>query len=231
MANKNLLILFFSTIIIISALIAAFSYTTKFDSPVLIHVPIIKQKPELYNGCEVTTLTMLLNWTGVPVDKMELAKRIQKDTTDLIKDMDGLIVSWGDPNQGFVGDITGLEMGYGAYHKPVFSLLNQYLPNQGIDLTGSSFTKLLKHMKKEKPIAVWCTSFFKPTEDWVTWESPNGPVTATFDEHCVLLVGFDLTKKVVYINDPLDGSQAKPVPLEDFKNSWEQLGNQAVSLK
>ena len=231
MVKRNLFLTFFSTIIIIGAVMTAISYSTRLDSPVLIHVPIIKQKPELYNGCEVTTLAMLLNWTGVAVDKMDLAKEIQKDNTELTKDLDGMIVSWGDPNEGFVGDITGLEIGYGVYHKSIASLLNEYMPEISVDLTGTSFKKILNHVKKGKPVAVWCTSFFKPTEDWVTWEGPNGPVTATFDEHCVLLVGFDLTKQVVYINDPLDGSRGKPIPLEDFKNSWEQLGSQAVSIK
>ena len=55
MVKRNLFLTFFSTIIIIGAVMTAISYSTRLDSPVLIHVPIIKQKP-LYNGCEVTTL-------------------------------------------------------------------------------------------------------------------------------------------------------------------------------
>lgn len=204
--------------------------TTPTESPVLIQVPIIEQKPELYNGCEVTTLTMLLNWAGVTVDKLQLADKIQKDNTQVEEDEDGEITYWGDPNRGFVGDITGIDIGYGVYHKPIASLLNQFLPGKAADLTGSTFDQILDHVKQGKPVAIWCTSFFAPTDDWVTWQSANGTVKATFDEHCVLLVGFDRNKKIVYLNDPLDGAASKAVALEDLEKSWEQLGSQAVSV-
>lgn len=203
---------------------------TTTESPVLIHVPSIEQKPELYNGCEVTTLTMLLNWAGVTVDKLQLANKIQKDNTKADENEDGNIVYWGDPNRGFVGDITGIDIGYGVYHQPIASLLNHYLPGKAEDLSGSSFQQILDYVKKGKPVALWCTASFTPTDDWVTWESPNGAVKATFDEHCVLLVGYDQNKKIVYLNDPLDGTKAKAVALDNFEKSWEQLGKQAVSV-
>jgi uncharacterized protein YvpB len=198
---------------------------------VLLKVPVINQLPELYNGCEVTSLTMLLNWAGVAVDKVQVADDLPKNPTSRVIDSSGTITYWGDPNKGFVGDITGENPGFGVYHGPIAALLNRYLPGKAIDLTGSSFSDILHYVSIGKPVIVWTTQTFAPTNEWVTWQSPSGPVKTTFDEHCVLLVGYDMDKKVVYINDPMGGIPAKEISLQPFQESWEQLGKQAVSVK
>ena len=200
-------------------------------SSALIHVPIIKQKPELYNGCEVTSLTMLLNWAGVSVNKLQVADRIQKDPTPKREDSSGEIIYWGNPNRGFVGDITGVNEGYSVNHGPIVELLDEHLPGKGVDLTGSSFQQILDNVIAGKPVVIWSTIYFVPTNNWETWDSPDGLVKATFQEHCVLLVGFNQDKKVVYVNDPFDGAKAKAVPMDNFVKSWEQLGCQAVTIK
>src|SRR5215510_6806733 len=45
----------------------------------LLDVPLLNQmdKPLLYNGCEVTSLAMILNYNGVKVTKNELAENIK----------------------------------------------------------------------------------------------------------------------------------------------------------
>lgn len=52
------------------------------------NVPVISQKPELFNGCEVTSLAMLLRYAGVNVGKLELAKRLEKDGDPLERFME-----------------------------------------------------------------------------------------------------------------------------------------------
>jgi uncharacterized protein YvpB len=195
----------------------------------LINVPAESQDPELYNGCEVTSLSMLLTAAGHPVDKMTLANEIPKDTTPIVYDNNNRIISWGDPNVGFVGDITGKTPGYGVYHGPVFQLLNTILPGHAVDLTGSSFDQILNHVASGKPVVAWTTVNFSPTSSWVTWQGPNGPVHATFNEHAVLIVGFN--EKQIFINNPLDGTAGEAVDRNQFIASWIQLGQQAVSYR
>lgn len=187
------------------------------------------QEPELYNGCEVTSLSMLLSAAGHPVDKSELADRIVKDSTPFIQDEDGNILQWGDPNDGFVGDITGQDPGYGVSHGPIAQLAASFLPDGAEDFTGSTFADILKTVASGRPVVVWATTEFQPTSARVKWQGPHGPVSATFDEHAVLLVGYD--QQYLYINDPLDGAVGKAVDREQFAAAWEQLGKQAVTYK
>jgi uncharacterized protein YvpB len=196
----------------------------------LLHVPGQSQGPELYNGCEVTSVSMLLAAVGHPVSKMILADAVPKDPTPETVGENGLPVYWGNPENGFVGDITGAsEPGYGVYHGPIAALINQFLPGRVDDMTGESLDAVLEHVAMGKPVVVWTTSDFQPVSGWVTWSSPSGPVRATFDEHVVLVVGY--SPDTVYVNDPLDGSEAKAVPKRLFEETYDQLGRQAVSIQ
>jgi uncharacterized protein YvpB len=54
-----------------------------------------------------------------------------------------------------------------------------------------------------------------------------GDVRATFQEHAVLLVGYD--KDHVYLNDPLSGQKQLQLEKSTFLPSWEALGKQAIT--
>jgi len=194
---------------------------------VLLRVPAMSQNPEFRNGCEVTSLAMLLNYTGHNVSKGTLADTIEKDPTPEQVNADGAIVSWGNPNRGFVGNIQALGAGYGVYHGPIVTLLNRYWPRHGLDLTGQSFDAVLASLQKGHPVIAWTTIQFAPTKNWVTWQSTGGVVKATWDEHTVVIVGYDADN--IYVNDPADGATDKKVSRDEFTASWVQLGSQAVT--
>lgn len=202
----------------------------------LIQVPAVDQYPQLPNGCEITSLTMLMDWAGHPVSKMTLAAEMPKDPTKLVlttsTNAQGQTVHhvqyWGSPNVGFVGDVYEAGEGYGIYHKPLARFLNQLLPGRAVDLTGSSFTTLLHHVAQGIPVEVWATTTLQPTSRWVTWQSPEGPVRATPLEHALLLVGY--SPGYVYLNNPLNGEAAEKAPIGPFIAAWKQLGRQAISL-
>lgn len=195
----------------------------------MITVPAQDQMPQLPNGCEVTSLSMLLSAVGHPIDKMVLAREEPTDPTPLVRDANGKIVSWGNPNVGFVGNPAIQPDGYGIYHGPMAKFLNQLMPGQAVDLTGLAFDNILASVAHGMPVVVWDTADFQPTDSWITWSTPEGPIRVTMEEHAVLVVGYDPTH--IYVNNPLTGQQAQAIDRSQFIAAWKQLGEQAITLK
>ncbi|MBS4173886.1 C39 family peptidase [Bacillus sp. FJAT-49736] len=199
----------------------------KIKDSVSIPAKSISQYPELQRGCEVTSLAMLLETAGVHVDKMTLAKQIQKDPTPR-KVQNGKIY-FGDPNSGFVGNIyTYDKPGLGVYNKPIFDLGDKYLPNKMINLTGHSFEDLKIYLSDNRPIWVIINTEYRklPSSYFQTWNTPNGKIQITYKEHSVLITGYD--QKNIYFNDPLTGQKNK-APVGSFMDAWMQMGSQAIT--
>lgn len=193
------------------------------EKVILSNVPLIQQLPELDRGCEVTSLAMMLQYAGITVDKMKLANEIKK--VDFMND--GVR---GNPNEGFVGNIyTFSESGYGVYHGPLFQLAKKYLPNKAVDLTGKSIEELYKSVKSGQPVVMITNAKFAPLDEdeFTTWETNSGDVSITYNEHCVVLIGYD--EEFVYIRDPLEDSLDIKVPRGKFEKAWMQMGSQAIS--
>lgn len=176
---------------------------------------------------------MLLRAVGHPVSKLALARLQPRDATPVTFDSEGHgfddVRRWGDPEVGFVGSVYGAGIGYGIYHRPLASLLDRVMPGRAVDLTGSRFDDLLRHVAAGTPVVVWDTTTFAPTDDWVTWTAPTRRVRATSYEHAVLLVGYD--SRYVYVNNPLTGIAAQRILRHSFVRAWEQLGRQALTVQ
>lgn len=190
---------------------------------ILLSVPALMQFPELPRGCEVTSLAMLLNFAGVPVDKLTLADEIPK-VPYLSDDI------YGNPHQGFVGNMyTYNEPGLGVYHEVIEDLANQYLPNQIDNITGDPFSSVQKKLNEGKPVWVIVGSTFNyvPEDQWETWNTSDGEIKITRRVHSVLVTGYDENK--VYFNDPFFPDQNRSADFQEFVTSWAQFGSQAIS--
>ena len=193
----------------------------------MMEVPYLMQMPELPRGCEVTSLAILLLSQGIQTDKMELAERVKKDPTPYqIKNGQ---VFYGNPHAGFVGRMNSYsESGYGVYHEPIAELLNEYMPDMALDLTGCDFDDLLYYLALDIPVWVIINTTYAPLPKsaFLTWNTDLGPIQITYREHSVLLTGYDET--YIYFNDPLTGpSQASRLT---FAEAWKQMGRQAVTI-
>jgi uncharacterized protein YvpB len=195
----------------------------------MLDVVLIKQNPELKYGCEVTSLAMILQYAGVQTNKMELYQSIQKDSDPLIKARNGDILHWGNPAEGFVGDMTGRKAGYAVFDLPMMALINQKLPGRAINLTNQPFDRLLEHVSSGHPVVVWTTGDYRLPDRWEGWYHGNQYIKTPLDLHAVVLVGYD--PNYVYLNDPLSGKKQVRVAKEQFISSWQALQRRAVSYR
>jgi uncharacterized protein YvpB len=194
---------------------------------VMLDVPLIRQNPELKYGCEVTSLTMVLQYAGIRVDKMTLANELEKDIDPVIRDRYGNIIRWGNPDDGFVGDITGKHLGYAVFDKPMERLMKKYMPNRTLNLTNKPFKQILAQVNDGKPVLVWTTGDYRLPDRWESWKHGNKTIKTPLDLHAVVLVGYD--KDHVYLNDPLSGKKSVKVKKTNFIKSWEALKKRALS--
>jgi uncharacterized protein YvpB len=186
----------------------------------VLDVPLLNQmdSPRLYNGCEVTSLAMILNYKGISVTKNQLAEAI---TSVPLQYSNG---EYGNPNSGFVGNMEN-GPGLGVYHEPIFKLAQKYL--EAADLTNSSFDQLVNEVANGNPVWVITTSTFAPVSEFQSWQTPEGTVDITYKMHSVVITGYDSSS--IYINNPY-GTKNQKVDRESFIEAWEQMGKQAVVL-
>lgn len=190
-------------------------------------VPHIGQYPELYRGCEVTSLAMLLNYYKINVTKMELAKKIKKEPF-IFKLNDGKTYN-GNPHSGFVGDIYSIKnKGYGVYNEPLHELLSSYVGNSAINLTGINFEDLYYYINKNIPIVVIINTKFKPLaeNEFEKLKTTKGDIKITYKEHSVVITGYD--ENYIYFNDPMYPNIKGKKNKNEFIKAWEQMGKQAI---
>lgn len=196
----------------------------RLPSNIKIDVPLILQQPELDRGCEVTSLAMLLQFDGVEIDKLTLAKEIKKVPFE----ENGLR---GNMNEGFVGNMyTFNQPGLGVYHDPIMNLGLKY-SNNLLDISGEPFEKVLRFLANGKPVWVISTSTFTklPEYHFQIWNTHAGEMKVTYKEHSVVLTGYD--ENFIYINDPLHQKKNRKIDRIQFKQGWEQMGSQAITFK
>lgn len=205
--------------------------TVKVEKPAnnskILEVELINQLPEYKNGCEATSLTMLLNYAGVTVDKDTVVSKMKKDATEVKYDGRGNILEWGDPRVGFVGDVTGKKPGYSIDPIALKSVIEEYLPGKSLDLTGCEFYKLQEILYTGRPIVVWVNKTFEEPKVSYTWTSARGEISAFKNQHAVVLTGYD--ENNFYYNDPLTEEKNASISKEVFKGVWIAMGSKALS--
>jgi uncharacterized protein YvpB len=108
-------------------------------SSVRLNVPLVGQLPELPTGCEITSVTMMLQHRGAKVDKVALANEMPRHSSD--------------PNYGYVGN-PFTTRGWTVYPPALMKLVGKYAGNAQ-NLTGVSNLKLESELANNKPVMVW----------------------------------------------------------------------------
>lgn len=192
-----------------------------------IEVAAVMQTPELPTGCEVTSLTMLLNYIGFDVDKLTLADEYLPKGEYRKADF----------NKFFVGNPRNRQA-YGCTANVIAETAENFLRDydtdnkwQVVNITGRSPEMLYSAVKCGYPVVVWGSiNMGEIIKDHVAWtdEETGNTVSWVGGEHCLLLTGYDMKENLVYVNDPLRGQVS--YEMKTFEKRFEELDRNAVII-
>lgn len=190
------------------------------DSKTKLSVKNIRQKPQLPNGCEITSATIVLNYLGYNVDKVTMADNYLKCGKPYNKT---------DPNEAYMGDPHGT--GWYCFAPVIEDAVNKYFVANGYDtyraydITGTDVEKLKKLIDEGTPVVFWGTLYFNKPYYSNKFTLPDGSKPYS-NLHCLVLTGYE--DSYFYISDPLELSNK--VAIEKFTEVYELMGKRAVKI-
>jgi uncharacterized protein YvpB len=136
-------------------------------------------------SCEIASLKMALSTFDVDIPESEILSYLPFDETP--RDRENNI--WGDPNQGFVGDIDGKMMddGYGVYWDPIARLGLRWRRTEV--LKNATASELAGIIADGNPVIIWGPFGREKREIWHTQEGKK--INAADGEHARVVIGFD----------------------------------------
>lgn len=111
-----------------------------YPTSVRLKVPIVNQRPELPNGCEITAVTMMVNFAGNRVNKLQLAAVMPRSKSD--------------PNLGYLGNPAGY--GITIFPPALMGVVRKYTGNAK-NLTGLGLDGLAYQLSSGHPVVTWHT--------------------------------------------------------------------------
>lgn len=174
------------------------------------------QKPYLPNGCEVVSLSIVLNYVGYDISPITLYDKFMPKSS----------YPKGDPWKTFVGDAKGV--GYGCYAPCVEETGNCFLSSVNsdkkvYDVSGYPLYYYEKCIDNGMPVIMWGTIEMNGNAS-VCWEYRiNGKkVNWHTYSHCLVLIGY--TDSTYIFCDPLQGvvEYTKEATEESFEIDYRQ---------
>lgn len=197
----------------------------KMSESAIIRVPLTKQLPELPTGCEVTSLTMALGFYDIRVSKTSLSDYFLEKGDNKASDYKKVFV--GNPRDAH---------SFGCYAGVIKKCADKFLSTvktrsfEVNDISGCDPQRLYAYTDMGYPVIVWATNNMIPTVKGSEWADAETGKTVSWvaNEHCMLLTGYDMKKKCVYMNDPLYGIISFDMAL--FEERFNDLEKQAVVI-
>ena len=194
--------------------------------------PIIYQMPELPTGCEITAMTMVLDYYGMDVDKVTMATEYLPalSSFDQYYEEDGNLYG-NDLYDFFIGDPTSV-WGYVCGPGAIETAANGFLEDaksawRAYDITGTDAEALYEYVSQDRPIVVWGTIDMTDrgtVEGWYTSEGKY--VDWSTRDHCAVLIGYSID--TITLADPLAGEVV--YDRDQFERVFEARSNQCVLL-
>lgn len=193
---------------------------------------IIEQYPELPTGCEITAMTMVLNYYGYQVNKVTMAlDYMPKVQAEFYRSEDGRLMG-PDLENFFVGDPTE-ETGYICGTGAIVTAANRYLADVGSDLTAAAIKnaqpeKLYDLIDQGEPVVIWCTINMEDRAETDGWYREDGTYMEwSTNDHGAVLIGYD--EDTVTVADPIYNRIT--VSRDQFEKIFAERGGQCVILQ
>ncbi|MBR1815711.1 MAG: C39 family peptidase [Lachnospiraceae bacterium] len=182
---------------------------------------LIYQNPEYPAGCEAIALTMLLNYYGYNLDKSTIIN-------------DYLIYSEENYIQGYKGK-PDISPGGGCYAPAITNTTNRFLIEKksnyiAKNISGTELTDLFPYIAQGYPVLVWTTVGLNPCRKAsYIYKYGDTEYTWVYNEHCVVLTGYDLNENTVTVYDSIDGIITHDTT--DFQTIYNDMWKMCVVLE
>jgi len=206
----------------------------------ILDIPLVKQ---IYNlSCEAATLQMALKYYGIGTSQDQLLADFGISQPMVMLNVNDKIV-WGDPDEGFVGDVRGMftgtkngvtslrfGTGLGINNGPVAKAARKYKPaSQEID--GATIDQVKLALVNKNPVMMWHRRDDIHQESMEVY-TRSGKRVVFQQYHVNLIVGYktNLDGSVTYIlNDPYFGRFE--LSETDLVRWWSRYDKQIVIVK
>lgn len=192
----------------------------------------ILQNPQLPNGCEATSLAILLGYHGFTVDKMEMA--YQYLPREAFRYEDGVFTG-ADPDKAYAGD-PATNYGFYCFASPATTGANRYLVGQNTalrawNITGADEDELISLLARGLPMVVWKTTDHAAPRrsSTISWHlAASGEQYVPYmNLHVVVLCGYD--EEYFYFCDP--HGRRPQIERAEFMADFERMGSRAVVIE
>lgn len=201
------------------------------DSSLIDNFSIIYQEPELPTGCEITAMTMLMNYYGCSVDKTTMASEYLPTADYNCYEKDGVTVGT-DFEKYFMGDpfsVSGCVCGTPAVEKAANDYFKENSKGlKAVDISGSTPDELYKHIANGTPVFVLCTIGMYDRYETQGWLTEDGRyIEWSTNDHGAVLIGY--SKTTVTIADPISGLYE--TDRKQFEKVFKERNNGCVMIE
>ena len=200
----------------------------------------IKHIPAEYNlSSQAASLQMALAHYQIEVSQDEILEKIGY-STPLQPQKIGQEVIWGDPTEGFLGNINGIfgstqtssieySTGWGVDSQPVLKVAKNFLENSHI-LVDGSISEIKQSIANQHPVIIWHQPNTAKNES-LTIKTNQGKKFELKHHTVSLITGYQETEEetVYFLNDPKQG-QIK-LKQSELINQWSKMNRQAIAVK
>ena len=188
---------------------------------------ILNQFPSLPTGCEVVSLTSVLNHYGFDVGVHTMVE-------DYMPTMEHNYFAY-SPNDYFYGLPYSYEQGMGCYPGCIVKTAENYFKDKkitdyvAVDISGGSVKDVFNYIKSGVLVITWVTSGFTYPNIEGRW-TVNGETFTWYErEHCLVTTGYNENDNTVTVSDDA-GGYTYTVSLSKYKEVFENMGSMAVVI-